>query len=62
MKALLFWIGILMLVVSLSHGFITGQSILHSLLLHPVVVLLSLLLIAIGKGEWGVCENHQNNE
>jgi len=53
MKTFLLWIGIITLAVSLSHGFITDQSIVHSLLIHPLVVLLSFLLIAIGVGERG---------
>ena len=54
MKTLLLWIGIITLAVSLSHGFITGQSIVHGLLLHPLVILVSFVLIAIGIGEWGI--------
>lgn len=53
MKTLLLWTGVITLVVSLSHGFITDQSIVHSLLLHPLVILLSFVLIAIGLGERG---------
>ena len=52
MKTLLLWTGVITLAVSLSHGFITYPSIVHSLLLHPLVILLSFVLIAIGLGEW----------
>ena len=52
MKTVLLWIGVITLVIALTHGFITGQSIVHSLLLHPLVILLSFVLIAIGLGEW----------
>lgn len=48
MKKLLLWIGIITLVISLSHGFITGQSVTHSLLVHPLLIILSLGLIAFG--------------
>ncbi|MCV2884182.1 hypothetical protein OE749_05705 [Aestuariibacter sp. AA17] len=52
MKTLLLWTGVITLAVSLSHGFITDQSIVHSLLLHPLIILLSFVFIAIGLGEW----------
>lgn len=48
MKTVLLWIGVITLVIALSHGFITGQSIVHSLLYHPFVILLCFVLIAIG--------------
>lgn len=54
MKTFLIWVGIVTLVVSLSHGFITEQSIAHSLLFHPVVIILSFALIAFGIGECDV--------
>ncbi|GEA11035.1 hypothetical protein [Alteromonas sp. KUL49] len=50
MKSFLLWIGFITLVIALTHGFITGQSIVHSLLLHPLVILLSFVLIAFGVG------------
>lgn len=48
MKTALLFTGIFTLIVSISHGFITEQSIFHSLLIHPLVVLLGFVLIALG--------------
>ncbi|VEL98234.1 uncharacterized protein DUF3703 [Alteromonas sp. 76-1] len=54
MKSIWGWISAISVCVSLVHGFFTDQSIYHSLVLHPLVLLVSLLLIAFVSGEWAL--------
>ncbi|WP_367998159.1 DUF3703 domain-containing protein [Alteromonas stellipolaris] len=46
MKSVGVWIGVISICICLVHGFFTGQSIVHSLVLHPIVLLASLSLLA----------------
>ncbi len=51
MKKFSIWLGVLTILISITHGFFWDQSIVHSLLLHPVVLLFGLSMIAIGATE-----------
>ena len=51
MKYFVFWFGVLTVIIATTHGFITGQSIVHSLLFHPLVILVGLMAMAYGINE-----------
>lgn len=60
MKRLFLIVGLIALIISTTHGFFTDQSVVHSLLLHPVVVILSLLLIGCGLDSLTLAHSTQN--
>jgi|ETNmetMinimDraft_31_1059906.scaffolds.fasta_scaffold00229_4 hypothetical protein len=48
MARFLIWIGFITIGITVTHGFIWPQSIVHGLILHPIFVLFGLILIGFG--------------